>query len=33
MAFSLLPKEDHYFALFSQMSGKLQEMAVRYSWT
>ncbi len=25
MAFSLLPKEDHYFALFSQMSGKLQE--------
>ena len=25
MAFSLLPKEDEYFALFSQMSAKLQE--------
>ena len=25
MAFSLLPKEDQYFALFSQMSAKLQE--------
>lgn len=25
MAFSLLPKETQYFALFSQMSGKLQE--------
>lgn len=27
MAFSLLPKEDQYFALFSQMSVKLQEAA------
>jgi len=27
MAFSLLPKETKYFALFSQMSGKLQEAA------
>lgn len=27
MAFSLLPKEDQYFALFSQMSGKLKEAA------
>lgn len=25
MAFSLLPREDKYFALFSQISGKLQE--------
>ena len=25
MAFSLLPREDEYFALFSQMSAKLQE--------
>jgi predicted phosphate transport protein (TIGR00153 family) len=25
MAFSLLPREDQYFALFSQISGKLQE--------
>src|SRR5258708_14085005 len=27
MAFSLLPREDQYFALFSQMSSKLQEAA------
>jgi len=27
MAFSLLPREDQYFALFSQMSAKLQEAA------
>ena len=27
MAFSLLPRETKYFALFSQMSGKLQEAA------
>jgi uncharacterized protein len=27
MAFSFLPKEDEYFALFSQMSTKLQEAA------
>lgn len=27
MAFSLLPKETQYFALFTQMSGKLQEAA------
>ena len=27
MAFSLLPKEEQYFALFSQMSTKLQEGA------
>ncbi|HMU32669.1 MAG: DUF47 domain-containing protein [Acidobacteria bacterium] len=27
MGFSLLPKEDQYFALFSRMSGKLQEAA------
>lgn len=27
MAFSLLPKEDQYFALFSQMSEKIQEAA------
>ena len=27
MAFSLLPREDQYFALFSQMSVKLQEAA------
>jgi len=27
MAFSLLPKEDQYFALFSQMSVKIQEAA------
>lgn len=27
MAFSLLPKETHYFTLFSQMSGKLEEAA------
>ncbi len=27
MAFSLLPKEDQYFALFSQMGKKLQEAA------
>src|SRR5436190_1111280 len=25
MAFSLLPREDQYFALFSQMSAKLQQ--------
>jgi predicted phosphate transport protein (TIGR00153 family) len=25
MGFSLLPKEDHYFALFSQMASKIQE--------
>ena len=28
MAFSLLPKEDQYFALFSQMGTKIQEAAV-----
>ena len=27
MAFSLLPKEDQYFALFSQMTAKIQEAA------
>ncbi len=27
MAFSLLPREDEYFAFFSQMSGKIQEAA------
>ncbi len=27
MAFSFLPKEDHYFALFLQMSGKIGEAA------
>ncbi|MEQ1921410.1 MAG: DUF47 domain-containing protein, partial [Pyrinomonadaceae bacterium] len=27
MAFSFLPKEDHYFALFSQMTVKIQEAA------
>jgi predicted phosphate transport protein (TIGR00153 family) len=27
MAFSLLPKEDQYFALFSQMAAKIQEAA------
>src|SRR5436189_974069 len=27
MAFSLLPREDQYFALFSQMSAKLHEAA------
>lgn len=27
MSFSFLPKEDQYFALFSQMGGKLQEAA------
>jgi uncharacterized protein len=27
MAFSLLPKEDHYFTLFSQMTAKIQEAA------
>ena len=27
MAFSFLPREDQYFALFSQMSAKIQEAA------
>ena len=27
MAFSFLPKEDQYFALFSQMTAKIQEAA------
>ena len=27
MAFSLLPREDEYFAFFSQMTGKIQEAA------
>lgn len=27
MAFSFLPREDEYFALFSEMSGKIQEAA------
>lgn len=27
MAFSLLPREDEYFALFSQMTGKIQDAA------
>ena len=27
MAFSFLPKEDHYFSLFSEMTGKIQEAA------
>lgn len=27
MAFSLLPREDEYFALFSKMAGKIQEAA------
>ena len=27
MAFSFLPKEDHYFALFTQMTEKIQEAA------
>jgi uncharacterized protein Yka (UPF0111/DUF47 family) len=27
MAFSLLPREDQYFTLFTEISGKLQEAA------
>ena len=31
MAFSFLPKEDHYFALFSRMTAKIQEAAALLS--